>query len=416
MNTAETNAGTILLGTAYRTINPTEGMWLIGYPHPEKRANTGVGLDLCVRAAVFGSPEIETPLAAIVVLDTLAVNQKVVQRIRHAAADRIQGLKPEVIMVVATHTHSAPAFVAMQSGPDLVTAAADYVDRVVESAVEALEDAWQTRSQGSLRVGRTELRMGHNRRVLDAQGHATNEWFDVEGRHTGFFNPNARILVFENARTRKPQAVFSLYACHPVAHGPGNTKASADYPGYLIRAVEAALPGCFAIHLTGAAADINPRDGLADGPEKAKLLGEALAEVVLEEIPRARPIGAIPICVHTESVVLPLGPDAKGNYSCRAQDSLNGKTITSEIQVLRVGEVAFISAPGELFGATGLAIENTSPFATTFVAGYANDSLGYLVNYAVLREGGYEAQNAISKEFEPRLMAAWRTALEKAFA
>ena len=416
----ENKSDTILLGTAFQTINPPEGIWLIGYPNPEKRANTGVALDLCARAAVFGSVQTQAPLAAVVVLDTLGVSADLVRRIRKCAAERIKGLAAESILVAATHTHSGPALMPIKFAPDhggQTKPLADYVERVVESAAEALTKAWEARTTGSLRLGRTELRMGHNRRVVDAKGQAVNDWFDLENRHTGFFNPNVRILLFEDSATRKPKAVLSLYGCHPVTLGPGNKKVSADYPGYFVRAVEAALPGCFAMHLTGAAADINPRGGaLADDAENAKPYGDALAKVVLDEFPHTRPICALPISVHSETLTLPLGPDAHENYSCRAEDSVDGKTITSEVQVLRLGEVALVSSPGELFGALGMSMENTSPFDTTFVVGYANDNLGYLVTGTGLREGAYEARNVISLETEPCLLATTRAALDKAFA
>jgi hypothetical protein len=81
---------------------------------------------------------------------------------------------------------------------------------------------------------------------------------------------------------------------------------------------------------------------------------------------------------------------------------------------LRLGEVAIISSPGELFAELGHAIEITSPFHTTFVAGYTNDNLGYLCTEASTREGGYEPRNQISLATEPLLLKASRKALVSA--
>ena len=89
-----TNHSTILLGTAARTINPPEGLPLVGYPRG--RPNTGVALDLFARAAVFGAAQTRVPAAAIIVLDTIGVSPELVKNIRHAAAAQIKGLDPQI--------------------------------------------------------------------------------------------------------------------------------------------------------------------------------------------------------------------------------------------------------------------------------------------------------------------------------
>ena len=66
---ARERGDSLLLGTAMRTINPPLGVPLVGYP--SGRPNTGVALDLCARAAVFGTPGNTDPAAALVVLDLL---------------------------------------------------------------------------------------------------------------------------------------------------------------------------------------------------------------------------------------------------------------------------------------------------------------------------------------------------------
>jgi hypothetical protein len=402
-------ASTILLGTGLRTINPPLGLPLIGYPHG--RPNIGVAVDLCARVIVMGTAASRKPAAAIVVLDTLGVTPEFVGRVRKAAAEQAAGLDPENVMVVATHTHSAPTLSFRQFGNGSEEATEAYAAETLKQIAAAFADAWKNPTEVSVKLARTEVRIGHNRRVVDANGVATNVWLDKEGLHSGFFNPNLRVLMFEDASTHKPRALVSFYACHPVTGGPGNAKVSADYPGYFIRNIEAALPGCFGVHVTGAAAQINPRDGLFDDPELAKPAAETLSKAVLEALPLARTIDASPLLTRIETLTLPLGPDARQNYSRRAQDSVDGKTITSEVQVIRLGDIAIVSSPGELFGEIGLAIENSSPFATTLVAGYTNDNLGYLCTDTSRREGGYEPRNEISHQTETNVLKTSHAAL-----
>ena len=396
----------IQAGLAIHTINPPAGLPLIGYPND--RPNVGVAMDLYARAVVFGNGT--APVAAVVTLDTIEVFPELVQAIRQSAAKQIAGLDPATVMVIATHTHSAPTVNRLRIDPQYAAPAAAYIDTTVRSAVAAMVDAWAAAKPVRVRVGLTELRLGHNRRVVDSAGRAENVWLDPDGRHRGYFTPNVRVLVLEDVATNQPRGVLWVHGCHPVTLGPGNPYASADYPGYARRRVEAALPGCIAMHLTGAAAQINPRAGLFDEPEKAAVFGEALAAAVLAEIPRTRVTPAAAVSSGTYSVEFPLRTDRPENLALYA-DRVTGSAIRSELQVIRLGEIALIGLPGEIFAEIGVAIENASPFATTFVAGYANDNLGYLCTDTAYREGGYEARAAIATDAESRLADATRQAL-----
>ena len=62
-----------------------------------------------------------------------------------------------------------------------------------------------------------------------------------------------------------------------------------------------------------------------------------------------------------------------------------------EVQVLRIGEVALVGLPGENFSASGLALKQRSPARHTFVAGLANDAIGYMPTREAFDQGGYEA-------------------------
>lgn len=61
-----------------------------------------------------------------------------------------------------------------------------------------------------------------------------------------------------------------------------------------------------------------------------------------------------------------------------------------EVQGIRIGDVALVCAPLELFADLGLRVKERSPFALTHVSGYSNGSFGYLPNQQAFEEGGYE--------------------------
>jgi neutral ceramidase len=73
----------------------------------------------------------------------------------------------------------------------------------------------------------------------------------------------------------------------------------------------------------------------------------------------------------------------------------NGRpTMPLEVQAFRVGPVALLGAPMEVFGELGAAIGSASPFAWTAVSGYTNGSAGYLPTAEAFAEGGYEVETA----------------------
>ena len=203
----------ILLGTAMRTINPQPGVPLVGYP--SGRPNTGVALDLCARAAVFGTPGKAEPAAALVVLDLIHVDFELGRAIRERASAAVPGLAPSAIMVSGTHTHSGPSRLD---------------ETMMASAVEAVAAAWKAREEVTARIGHARARWGHNRRVVDAEGKAKNDWKDPLGLHNGLFNPDVPFVVFDDARSGEIRAILANYGCHPVMCGPGNTKATPSSP------------------------------------------------------------------------------------------------------------------------------------------------------------------------------------------
>jgi hypothetical protein len=69
---------------------------------------------------------------------------------------------------------------------------------------------------------------------------------------------------------------------------------------------------------------------------------------------------------------------------------LQGKTQNSWIQVILVGDIAYVGVPGELFAELGNEIKRLSPFRYTYIVGIANDYIGYLPDDEAFDLGGYQ--------------------------
>jgi DNA polymerase III delta prime subunit len=427
--------GTILVGTAKAGINPPADVKFVTYRF--EQPYTGVESDFFVRAAVFGDPATGKPVAALAVIDTLYAHNDITAEIRKRAAAAVPGLAPDKIMVASTHTHSAPPlhpFDASQGGwpgrfavdyrpregRAILEPLPNHVQNVVAAGAAAIAAAWKDRAEVKARAGQGEAWLGHSRRVVGPDGKATNEWTDPEGKHTGYFDPRVRFIVFEDAAGGKVRAILAGYGCHPVTIGPGSSKPSPDFPGHFVRALEAATGCSTAIHITTGGGDANPRVGLSATPEPAAQMGQALAKAVLDALPGAQPLNLSPVAAARVSVEfglrkeMGLGPrELVGSRP----EAAAGKVVT-EVQAIRLGDLALVSAPGELFAALGVAVEKISPAPRTIAVGHANDAIGYIYPEAAFAEGGYEvihgaASDSMEKPYLEAAAKALRATMEK---
>lgn len=69
---------------------------------------------------------------------------------------------------------------------------------------------------------------------------------------------------------------------------------------------------------------------------------------------------------------------------------LQGKKQKSWVQVMLLGDIAFVGVPGEMFAELGNEIKHRSPFRYTYVVGIANDYIGYLPDDEAFDLGGYQ--------------------------
>ena len=401
----QTNDARIWLGVSKKTINPKPGLRLFGFP--AERPNTGVESDLFVRTVVFGSGE-DHPEAVLSVIDNLYAPSTIVAAVREKVAKRHPGLKPSAIMVAASHTHSAPNLITYQStnkGEGRVQPDTSYKNLVIENIVNSITEAWNNRRRVTARYGAGQADLGHNRRAIYGQ-YARNEWQDPQRKHTGYFNPEIPFTTFHDEKNRV-YAIIAGYGCHPVTLGPSNLKVSADYPGYFVNALEKQTGAELAIQIMTGAADINPLRCLSNSPRQAKLIGKALAQAVSEMIPQSKPVKLSAVSSRTESVSFRLRDNIGRGPIDILKERGAGEFLQTEVQSIDLGDINFISAPGELFSEIATRVRESSPAKYTFVVEHANDAIGYIFTDEAALQGGYEVCRAsISESMERHYLAA----------
>lgn len=432
-------------GAAVAPITPPLGTPLAG--HFEERRAERVDDELTARALVLDDGA--APLA-LVVCDLIRLPGHAVAAAREAVAAR-GGIAAERVMISATHTHTGPVTATgrgdpgerplLAAGGDPATAAlipadADpgYVDWVAGRIADAVAVAHARLRPARLAVGTSEVAgVCFNRRYRMRDGTvvfnpgAGNP--DVRGA-VGPVDPTVTALLVET-RDGAPLALWANLALHYV--GTDDERAiSADYYGEFARAVRRLLgDDCVGLLTNGASGDVNAIDLEQAVPARraarARLVARAVAaaavnaalpgrrhEVPLlaaERVPltlqrcpisagdvalaaaiRDRPAGAAVEPAAFGFVVGQPIPDRQartyaGEVLALAAMPTAGST---EIQVVRVGDLALVALPGEIFVGLGLAIKAASPFAPTAIVGLANDHVGYVPTAAAFAEGGYE--------------------------
>jgi hypothetical protein len=371
----------------------------------------------------------------IVVVDNLGVAREVCDEAKSLAAQRCP-IKPENILVCATHTHSAPSSNST-NGPApavayrklLVAGIADSLVRAhaalrpaaVGVAVQPLPEEVFNR-RWYLKPGKMPLNpFGKMDQVKMNPGTSP----DVLDRPAGPTDPDVTILDVQEAKGHRPLALLANYSLHYVGATPRG-RVSADYYGEFARLMPSRLHGdtnFVAMMSNGTSGDINnipfgitrpPREPFeqirivagkaADAAWLARRkiekhstdarLGMAQRELTLryrrptaEQIADAKTVLAIKDKAEQEKL-----PRLAENYARNVVAAAERKeeTISVQLQALRIGDFAICGIPFETFAEIGLELKQRSPFAHTMVISHANARHGYLPTPAQHKLGGYE--------------------------
>ena len=409
----------LLAGAAKANITAPAGTPMGGYGGRVEGAK-GVHDLLFARALFLRNADTS---AVIVSCDLLGLKAEVATPIREEISQQF-GVPAEQVMVVCTHTHSGPDSLCLfpkHPSPE-------YFVRVRQQILSAVEMARALMGPALVGWGRGDVQgLSINRRTFDA----------------GPLDTEVGVLRVED-ESRRPIALLTNFACHPVALGGNNLLFSADFPGYAMALLEKTDPGCVAMFTNGAfgnvntghRADLNVGDRGERTFERARALGHMLAGEVLKvhnaiacqpnaelgaatqalslptrELPeadweqlRASVAEAREIVESStasqEEKVKAQGGSLYDYGLLRLKESLPAE-IQTEVMALRVGEGVLAGVPAEYFIEYQIALKEQSPHPFTFLAALVNDWVGYVPTREACEEGGYEAKLALWSKLAP---------------
>lgn len=399
-------------GCAKVDITPPVGVWLSGYGGRDKPSDD-VNDELYARALVLdnGSDRV-----AVISVDLLWVPLDITNQIRLILKDKI-GIPKRNVMICATHTHFGPKIYSeSKMGPEDSDNTVDtsYVQTLVKKIADSaflahkrMEDVKigavkgdipeivfnrrPTRADGSVQTTFTlPLEVTATRKIQRSSDGSVCVTFTFPPEEPaltfGPVDPAAWVLKVENA---DGQIIGSMvnYACHAVS---GSSFAdwfysiSAEYPGVTTRVVEQ-VEGGVCLFTSGTAGDIVP---LRRGKKPRYEIGRALAGEAIRRLQFVQTSGDIDIAAIKQEITLPIRQDLSPDRIMDADK--NKKSITTEIQVLRLGDIYILGLPGEILVEIGLEIKKKAGLENLIIAELSNDTIGYVCHSQAYEHGGYE--------------------------
>lgn len=288
-------------GVARVEITPSSFMAMYGYANRKCGPANGTHDPLMAKALVLESGG--TRMAIV----TVDLGSLVSDTLRQDVAGKL-GIP--ILLLAASHTHSAPAFLPFGSAPATNAAATAYRSEIEGKIFRAIEQAQRSLAPATLSMARGSLQLGYNRLLPRDDGRTRALFDNLERVPYGPVDPEYVLLRVDGA-DGSPRALLVHYAAHAVVLGPTNCKYSADYPGVMQARVEEAVPGAQVMFVQGGAGDINPLFMARSGDEEkdfsvVQKMGELLAEDVVRtnRTATAVPSGPQGITARSETVTV----------------------------------------------------------------------------------------------------------------
>ncbi|MDH4241516.1 MAG: hypothetical protein OEW48_18305, partial [Phycisphaerae bacterium] len=175
------------------------------------------------------------------------------------------------------------------------------------------------------------------------------------------------------------------FGCHPVCIYPYlSTAISADYPAYATGVVEQ-VEGGICLFTLGLAGNTVP---VRRGVKPRQQIGKALGAEALKRLQLVTTTGSVTLKGLKREIEFATKKEADPNVT--EADDKTKDYVTTEIQVLRLGDIYILGLPGEVLVEVGLEIKKRAGLENLFIVTVSNDTIGEVCHSGAYEEGGYE--------------------------
>lgn len=374
----DTFSQSLRVGVGKRIITPDPLLPVsggVGIPKPstEKKG------DLFVRAAVFES---DGERFALVVVDNLGWPSVLGNRSRSL----IQGVKPEHVLIAATHTHSAPDAYAFADENGNHGADLDYLDWCVREIANSVNEAVKNLQPAQLKIAYGE-----------AKGKIAYNYYAPD-----LYDPHCSVLQALDANGGVILTMVN-YAVHPEVIGSNRGILSPDLCGPLYDRLEEKAGG-MALFVNGAlggmvTADNRTADGKeANDYEECKRIGNLLADEALRIVKDVSVVTNPQLFVGSKLIEFPVESPLMRHILANSPLNHGGgkpDTVTTQLNVVNLGPAQFITIPGEALPNIGYYLKRQMPTEYPFLLGLCNDAFGYFLTQVDF--GGFKRYEYISR-------------------
>jgi len=354
---AEFKAGIASADATPAKLMPVSGGLGAGSPTKEFKGK------LEIRALVFEQGDVRT---AIVSVPYIGFPKVLGDRIRA----KVTGVKPEMIMIGSTHTHSAPDMYAFMGEDGKVTTDLEYIDFVCGKGAEAVNAAVKNLRPATLKIATDK-----------ANGKIAYNYYAPQ-----LYDPRVSVVQAIGA-DGKPFATLVNYAIHPEVLGPGRAMLSPDLVGPLHDRI-AEMGGGMGIFMNGAqggmvTADCRGPDGKdIQTWEECIRIGNLLADEALRIVGGAPEQKDPPLWVGATDLTLPVDnllfrmiiKTSPLGYTLNPDNS-----VTTQLNLVNIGTAQMLTIPGEALPNIGYYLKRNMYGDSNFLFGLTNDAFGYMM-------------------------------------
>ena len=425
--TAETGGGQHdptgpAVGYARAVVNPPMGTPLSGYGNEALRLSKTILDDLYATCVALRDEAGETLI--LFNIDIAVMPEAQADSFRHVVT-KATGVPEENVIFSGTHTHSGPVTTGNDSAVAVWQKTAYAAIR--EAALAAVADLDHVTSAS---VGWADgENINFTRRYFAEDGFVAPNYDSRTGNGKILaheFEADPRVQAVRFVRENQKDVVLTNWQCHATMTG-GSTKydVSADFVGAFRKEAESALD-CHFMYFQGGAGNVAPSSRLEGETlyTSKEDVGKALQKTLSAALDAAQPLsrGKVQATVQTFSGRINHETDAMVSDAQKVQNVWKqdanmsaamvearkygitspyeanaivaraglGETAEMKLHALSFGELAFVTAPGEMFSNTARDVMDASPFTVTFYVGYAEGHVGYVPAASSFPNKGYE--------------------------